>query len=72
LDLTAVWIIVAGGKYDFDEMVESAVVSKVVDHFEPPLLVQCGEEGHWHPPLDNVLNLVGRTTARRYSVDLSR
>ena len=26
--------------------------------------VQCGEAGHWHPPLANVVNLVGKTSLR--------
>jgi ADP-heptose:LPS heptosyltransferase len=29
-------------------------------------VVQCGEAGHWHPPLRGVVNLVGRTTLREF------
>jgi hypothetical protein len=39
----------------------------VVDHFRGRIhFVQCGEAGHWHPPLQGVINLVGRTNLRDF------
>jgi ADP-heptose:LPS heptosyltransferase len=62
----AYWIIVAGGKYDFTaKWWNPASYQEVVDYFRGNLnFVQCGEAGHWHPPLKNVQNLVGQTTLR--------
>ncbi len=60
------WIVVAGGKYDFTaKWWNPASYQRVVDHFRCALnFVQCGEAGHWHPPLDGVQNLVGQTRLR--------
>ncbi|MBS0203966.1 MAG: class I SAM-dependent methyltransferase [Planctomycetes bacterium] len=60
------WIIVAGGKYDFTaKWWNPASYQQVVDHFRGRLeFVQCGEAGHWHPPLTGVQNLVGKTSLR--------
>ncbi len=62
------WIIVAGGKYDFTaKWWNPASYQAVVDHFQGRLeFVQCGEAGHWHPPLRGVTNLVGKTTLREF------
>ncbi|HWB12655.1 MAG TPA: glycosyltransferase family 9 protein [Pirellulales bacterium] len=62
------WIIVAGGKYDFTAKWWSPIAyQRVVDHFRGRLqFVQCGEAGHWHPPLKHVLNLVGKTDTRQF------
>ncbi len=62
------WIIVAGGKYDFTcKWWNPASYQKVVDHFRGVIqFVQCGEAGHWHPPLDGVINLVGKTSTREF------
>lgn len=62
------WIMVAGGKYDFTaKWWNPANYQKVVDHFQGRIqFVQCGEQGHWHPPLDGVINLIGRTTTREF------
>jgi ADP-heptose:LPS heptosyltransferase len=62
------WIIVAGGKYDYTaKWWNPASAQEVVDHFRDRILfVQCGEQGHWHPPLRGVLNLVGRTDTRQF------
>ncbi len=62
------WIIVAGGKHDFTaKWWNPASYQKVVDHFRGKVqFVQCGEAGHWHPPLDGVINLVGKTSTREF------
>lgn len=62
------WILIAGGKYDFTTKWWSPEsYQAVVDHFAGRLaFVQCGEGGHWHPPLRDVVNLVGRTTTRDF------
>jgi len=60
------WIIIAGGKYDFTaKWWNPASYQAVVDHFRDRLhFVQCGEAGHWHPPLQGVTNFVGQTSLR--------
>lgn len=62
------WILMAGGKFDFTaKWWNPAAWQAVVDHFRDRLLfVQCGESQHWHPPLDGVLNLVGKTDIRQF------
>lgn len=62
------WIIVAGGKYDFTaKWWNPSFYQEVVNHFQGKIqFVQCGEAGHWHPPLDNVVNLVGQTNLREF------
>lgn len=62
------WIIMAGGKYDFTtKWWNPEYYQKVVDHFRGKItFVQCGEEGHWHPKLKNVINLVGKTDIRQF------
>jgi len=62
------WILMAGGKYDFTaKWWNPASYQRVVDHFRDRLtFVQCGEAHHWHPPLSDVLNLIGRTPLRRF------
>ena len=59
---------VAGGKYDFTaKWWNPAAYQAVVDHFRDRVqFVQCGEQGHWHPPLTGVANLIGRTNAREF------
>jgi ADP-heptose:LPS heptosyltransferase len=61
------WLIVAGGKYDFTAKWWSpARLQAVVDHFRGRILfVQIGEDGHHHPPLRGVLNMVGLTDLRQ-------
>ncbi len=63
---TRFWIIVSGGKLDFTaKWWHPERFQNVVDHFKDRILfVQCGESEHCHPPLRNVLNLVGKTTLR--------
>ncbi len=62
------WIMMAGGKYDFTaKWWNPALFQKVVDHFRGRIqFVQCGEKGHFHPPLKNVINLVGKTDTRQF------
>jgi ADP-heptose:LPS heptosyltransferase len=62
------WIIVAGGKYDFTaKWWDPAGFQAVVDHFLGRIqFVQCGESQHWHPPLNNVIDLIGRTDTRQF------
>jgi ADP-heptose:LPS heptosyltransferase len=61
------WIIVAGGKYDYTiKWWHFRRFQAVVDHFRGRMqFVQVGEEGHYHPPLDGVICLRGRTTLRQ-------
>lgn len=60
------WIIVAGGKRDFTaKWWNPESYQKVVDHFQGKIqFVQCGAADHWHPALNGVINLVGRTSLR--------
>jgi ADP-heptose:LPS heptosyltransferase/SAM-dependent methyltransferase len=62
------WILMAGGKYDFTaKWWNPASYQKVVDHFRGRIqFVQCGEAGHWHSPLDGVVNLIGKTSLREF------
>ncbi len=66
---TRFWIIVSGGKTDFtNKWWDPERCQAVVDHFMGRLLfVQCGSSGpgHVHPPLQNVINLVGKTDLRQ-------
>jgi ADP-heptose:LPS heptosyltransferase len=63
-----VWIVMAGGKYDFTaKWWNPASYQAVVDHFAGRLqFVQCGDRQHWHPQLRGVINLVGRTDIRQF------
>ncbi|MGE0760873.1 MAG: glycosyltransferase family 9 protein [Pirellulaceae bacterium] len=62
------WIVIAGGKYDFTaKWWNPECYQHVVDHFRGVIhFAQCGEAGHWHPPLSGVTNLVGRTETRDF------
>jgi ADP-heptose:LPS heptosyltransferase len=62
------WIVMAGGKYDFTaKWWNPQCYQAVVDHFLGRIqFVQCGEAGHWHPPLRNVISLVGKTDPRQF------
>lgn len=62
------WIVMAGGKYDFTaKWWNPASYQAVVDHFQGTIpFVQCGEAGHWHPPLERVTNVVGKTSLRDF------
>ena len=58
----------AGGKNDFTaKWWNPASYQAVVNYFRGKIqFVQCGEAGHWHPPLDGVINLVGKTDTRSF------
>jgi len=60
------WIIVAGGKYDCTiKWWHFRRWQAVVDYFQGKLLfVQVGEKHHYHPALNGVLDLRGKTTLR--------
>jgi ADP-heptose:LPS heptosyltransferase len=60
------WIICAGGKYDYTiKWWHRRRWQEVVDYFRGrALFVQVGEKGHYHPPLEGVLDLRGRTSLR--------
>ncbi len=62
------WIIIAGGKYDFTaKWWDPSRYQAVVDHFAGRIqFVQCGESSHWHPKLQRVIDLVGRTDIRQF------
>ncbi|MFM9962423.1 MAG: glycosyltransferase family 9 protein [Planctomycetaceae bacterium] len=62
------WIIMAGGKFDFTtKWWNPNAYQEVVDHFAGRIqFVQCGEAHHWHPPLRNVINLIGKTDLRQF------
>ena len=60
------WIIVAGGKYDFTiKWWHRRRWQEVVDHFRGRItFVHAGESGHYHPPLNNVIDMRGKTSLR--------
>lgn len=62
------WVLVAGGKYDYTtKWWNSDAFQAVVDHFAGRItFVQCGQNGHWHPRLHQVINLVGGTSLREF------
>lgn len=62
------WIIMAGGKYDFTaKWWNPNEYQKVVDHFKDKILfVQCGEADHFHPRLNGVIDLIGKTDTRQF------
>ena len=62
------WIIVAGGKFDFTaKWWNPKYYQEVVDHFKDKItFVQTGEKNHYHPPLKNVINLIGKTDMRQF------
>lgn len=66
---TRFWLIVSGGKYDFTaKWWNPHRWQEIVDYFwraNGITFVQVGEKNHNHPPLDNVINLVGKTDMRQ-------
>jgi len=64
------WIVMAGGKLDFTCKFQNPyTLQKVINHFKDKItFVQCGsdEPDHWHVPLKNVINLVGKTDLRQF------
>ena len=61
------WIISAGGKTDFTvKWWDWRRYQEVVDYFRGEILfVQIGDASHYHPPLENVIDLRGRTDLRQ-------
>lgn len=63
------WIIVSGGKKDFTcKWWDPLRCQEIVNHFRGHVqFVQCGAVGdnHMHPPLDGVIDLVGKTDIRQ-------
>jgi len=66
-DNTPYWIINAGGKFDFtNKWWASDRYQQVVNKLQGKVrFVQIGEVGHMHKPLDNVVNLIGKTDLRQ-------
>lgn len=62
------WIICAGGKYDFTSKYWNPEKwQEVVDCFKNKItFVQVGLDHHFHPKLNNVIDLVGKTSLRQY------
>jgi ADP-heptose:LPS heptosyltransferase len=62
------WILIAGGKYDFTAKWWSPTYyQEVVNHFQGQIqFVQCGQQDHWHNPLEGTFNLLGRTSIREF------
>jgi ADP-heptose:LPS heptosyltransferase len=60
------WIVAAGGKFDLTvKWWSHRRYQQVVDHFRGRILfVQVGDSGNYHPPLEGVLDLRGRTSLR--------
>src|SRR5207248_1448460 len=60
------WIVAAGGKYDITiKWWSSKRYQEVVDHFRGKIqFVQVGAQGHYHPRLDGVIDLRGKTNLR--------
>ena len=61
------WIVNAGGKVDYTIKWWSAErYQEVVNYFNGKIqFVQVGEGGHQHPPLENVIDLRGKTDTRQ-------
>ena len=61
------WIINAGGKLDFTaKIINPDKLQEVVDHFKGKIqFVQVGEKDHFHPKLEGVIDLIGKTDIRQ-------
>lgn len=61
------WLLVSGGKWDFTAKWPDPRLLQTVVNTTHGLIswVQVGEAGHWHPPIDGTLNLVGQTSLRQ-------
>jgi hypothetical protein len=61
------WIVFSGGKYDFTaKWWNPEAYQAVVDHFKNKItFVQCGDPSHFHPELQGVVNLIGKTNIRQ-------
>jgi ADP-heptose:LPS heptosyltransferase len=64
---TKFWIVVSGGKNDFTcKWYDPNRLQEVINHFWGDItFVQVGEKSHHHPPLKNVISLVGKTDIRQ-------
>jgi len=67
------WVVTSGGKSDFTAKVWHVrklqrVVNQLTEKGMGCVQVGGNDTGHWHPPLQNVVNLVGQTNLR----DLAR
>lgn len=62
------WIIMAGGKTDYTcKWSNPFYYQRIIDHFKGKItFVQCGEKHHFHPPLNGVVNLIGKTDLRQF------
>lgn len=60
------WIIISGGKFDYTaKWWNPNRAQEVVNHFKGRLqFVQMGSKDHYHPKLNNVIDLVGKTDLR--------
>ncbi len=60
------WVISAGGKFDYTiKWWDRRRWQRVVDHFKGRLqFVQIGAKGNFHPPLQNTIDLRGKTNLR--------
>ncbi len=60
------WLIVAGGKYDYTiKWWHRRRWQEVVDQLRGKItFVQVGEAGHYHPPLQGVIDMRGKTSLR--------
>jgi ADP-heptose:LPS heptosyltransferase len=61
------WLIAAGGKYDYTiKWWDHRRYQAVVDHFRGKIqFVQVGEQKHYHPRLNGVIDLRGKTDLRQ-------
>jgi len=64
---TLFWIVASGGKFDYTvKWWDHRRYQEVVDHFRSKILfVQVGEKKHYHPPLEGVIDLRGKTDLRQ-------
>jgi ADP-heptose:LPS heptosyltransferase len=64
---TPFWIVVAGGKYDVTiKWWQTERYQEVIDQFQGKIVfVQVGEQDHYHPKLNGVIDLRGKTDLRQ-------
>jgi ADP-heptose:LPS heptosyltransferase len=62
------WVMMAGGKQDYStKWWNPQYYQDVVDHFTGKIkFVQCGSANHFHTPLNNTINMVGKTNLREF------
>lgn len=62
------WIVVSGGKFDFTSKIAPIeYYQEVINYFKGNItFVHCGRREHFHPKLDNCIDLVGRTSLRQF------